>query len=317
MASAGTYGAVLSVGLLVGLAGCSTPPFRLSGLSNSSGTHGWMDPFRSRAATPEADLADPNPSSGTAQPHRGLLTGIVPASWLVREPRAGEPKDPGEARCRVALAMGQIYEKREMLLEAEEHYEEALRAEPNSLEAILALGRVYQRTGRHDSALELYRQAIVKHRDQPALWNDLGLCYAALQQYGPAEEALRHAVRLDPMRALYRNNLASVLAAQGRYKEAWEEFRKAVGPALAHYNLAVVAAEIGDPATAHRHLQEALRLQPELEDARRLLSELDQPTARTSVGKEQMASDKMPGASGGNPTESQGRQGVARRIPNQ
>ncbi len=207
----------------------------------------------------------------------GFFAKILPASWFVADDVPDE-HERARAKAKVHYSLGQVYEKKQALRQAEEAYENALRADPQFVPALLALARVYQQTGRPDAALELYEQLIELAPNNPSVWNDMGLCYQNLGDLVQAEQCLRKAIALDPMRDLYRNNLAYVLASMGYYDQAWEEFRRAVGPVLAHYNLALVARELGDHATAIKHATEALALDGGLEPARELLRQLQNPT---------------------------------------
>jgi len=208
------------------------------------------------------------------RPRKGFFAQILPASWFVSEDEPDQ-QDRARARARVHLSLAQVYEKKNALREAEEAYENALREDPHLVPALLGLARVYQQTGRPDAALELYEQLVQRAPENPSVWNDMGLCYRNLGDLVEAERCLRRAVELDPMKDLYRNNLAYVLASLGYYRQAWEEFRRAVGPAAAHYNLALVAVEQGDRATAVKHATEALALEPKMEPARKLLEQLE------------------------------------------
>lgn len=206
---------------------------------------------------------------------RGFFARILPASWFVAE---GErPEDVKTSKAQIQYKLGVALEHKGELFAAEEAYEEAVRIDPEHVGALMGLARVYQRTGRADTALEIYDRLAKIDPSNPAVWNDWGLCYKELGDLASAESRLRKAVELDPMRALSRNNLAMVLAELGYEEEAWEQFRQAVGPARAHYNLAVLAWEHGDIAGAKHHLEQALALDPSLQEARDLLEKLGRP----------------------------------------
>jgi tetratricopeptide (TPR) repeat protein len=77
-------------------------------------------------------------------------------------------------------------------------------------------------------------------------------------------------------------NLGNALALQGRLKEAGEYYAKAlqiVPSAAIHYNWAIALARDGNTREAIRHLQDALKLDPGFQPARRALGDL------TSSGK--------------------------------
>jgi len=217
-------------------------------------------------SAPAAQVSNPD--------HEGFFAKILPASWLVEE--GAEQQDPEETKAHLQYTMGLALEKKGEYLAAEDAFEEALRIKPDYVPAMVALARIYQRTGRADVALQLYDRLVELAPNDPAIWNDRGLCYSELGDLGRAEACMKRAVDLDPMRALYRNNLGMILARRGYEEQAWEQFRLAVGPALAHYNLAVIAWEKGDLVEARRRLKQALALDPKLGRAQALLEAIKQ-----------------------------------------
>jgi Tfp pilus assembly protein PilF len=184
------------------------------------------------------------------------------------------PQITADTRWHVEIAMGQMLESSGNLGEAQAHYEQALKLNPKCLDAMLALGRVYTRAGRPDAALKMYDRAEKAHRKNPSVYNDKGLCLAEQHDWPGALAALRQATKLDPASSKYHNNLGTVLAASGQYDAAWSEFREAVGPAVAHYNVAVLLASADRIAEAQDHLERAMAAMPHLAQAESLLAQL-------------------------------------------
>lgn len=268
-------------GLAFVLVGCASvaPREAIGQLFNRSDRNAPADQEASLAARPEAHATGLSPErkkAGTA----GLMAKILPASWFVEEGQS--PEELSKSKAHIQYKLGLALEHKGQLYAAEEAFEEAVRLEPEYVPALLALARVYQRTGRPDTALDLYDRLLDIAPDDPRVWNNRGLCLQELGDLTEAESCLRKAVELDPMRALYRNNLAVVLAKLGYEEEAWEQFRQAVGPALAHYNLAVLAWQEGDRDRAKKHLQQALALDPNLKKAEELQREIDSSTVSPS-----------------------------------
>lgn len=187
-------------------------------------------------------------------------------------------RDPKKSQANIQIAIGQMHESRDDLAHAQLAYEEALRSDPTSLAAALALAHLYQQTGRSDTAVTVYQDTLKQHRKDASVWNDFGLCLAEQKRWPEAIGALRKAVELDSRRTLYRNNLGMVLAGAGKLDEAWKEFREAVGPAPAHYNIAVMLTREGKTAQAREHLERAITIMPAFSDAKELLAKCNDPT---------------------------------------
>ena len=197
----------------------------------------------------------------------------------IRKPIAAKLEEPVELsrdkRCQVHLALGQMLESTGKLGDAQQQYEQALKAEPKSLSVTLALARVYARMGRPDAATKVYDQAERHHRKHAALFNDKGLLLAEQKQWPKAVATLQKAVKLEPSNSKYHNNLGMALAASGSYQEAWNEFRDAVGPGPAHYNVAYMLVRSGRTDEARTHLVQALADMPSLTEANTLLAQLN------------------------------------------
>jgi tetratricopeptide (TPR) repeat protein len=166
--------------------------------------------------------------------------------------------------------------KQEQLYDqARRAYQQALESDPNHLPAYQSLARLYTAMGDHEHAVATYRKGLQKHPRQAGLWFDLGMCHARHKEWLPAVEALRKAVELDPENRQYVNVLGHCLARAGRYEESLAFFRKTVGEARAHYNVARMLHHLNDNAQARQHLELALRADPKLAPAQQLLAQLD------------------------------------------
>ena len=220
---------------------------------------------------------------GEKSPHP--VPGSQPTRNAVEQATAVSP----ETRQHVQLAMGQILESAGKLQDAESQYEEALKADPKSLDALLATARIYTRTGRYDAALDVYKRAEKHHPKDPSVYNDKALCLAEQKQWDAAVATMRQAIKIDPRNSKYHNNLGLVLASSGQHEEAWKAFREAVGPAMAHYNLAVVLLRAGQPSEARDHLDRALAIMPQLEQAQALLARMEQQPKAPAKPTERIA----------------------------
>jgi hypothetical protein len=102
----------------------------------------------------------------------------------------------------------------------------------------------------------------------------MGLCFARQQQWPRATESLNHAIALQPANPKYRNNLATVLVEMGRTEEALKQLTAVNPPAVAHYNMAYLLEQKGQPNLAIGHLQQAVARDPNLGPAHEMLARL-------------------------------------------
>jgi tetratricopeptide (TPR) repeat protein len=165
--------------------------------------------------------------------------------------------------------------------EAIDAYRMALRIEPDSVPAHYNLGIAL--SGAPGGAAEAEAQFRETLRIDPGharAHNNLGMLLAGSPgREGEAMAEYRAALKIDPGYAEAHNNLANLLAGQNRLPEAVAEFEAALRSnpryAQVHYNLGVVLLGIpGRESEAVGHIQEALRLRPDFEPARRILEQL-------------------------------------------
>ncbi len=169
---------------------------------------------------------------------------------------------------------GQMAEERKNPEEALRQYAKSLEKDPRYLPALIASARLLERLGKREEAARVYQEAMRLHPDSPTPYNDLGLSLLNRRQWEAAEAAFRQAVERAPKDARYRNNLARALVGAGRTPEALKVLQEALAPAAAHYNLAYLLRQSGQAEEARRYLEQALKLDPNLEPARRLLAKL-------------------------------------------
>jgi Tfp pilus assembly protein PilF len=152
-------------------------------------------------------------------------------------------KSHGKARAHNNL--GRVYQQRKLAEKAMEHYQTAIRLNPDFYLAYANLGTVYSDKGLTDKAIEQYRMAI----------------------------------RLDPDFALAHYNLGTAYGSQGLTDKAIEHFQSALmltpDYADAHYNLGLIYFKKGFIDRSRRELEEVLRLNPNDREARQRLQELN------------------------------------------
>ncbi len=164
------------------------------------------------------------------------------------------------------------------LLEAVEHYEQALRIKPDYTQPYNNLGIALVQLGRVEEGIKRYEQALRLNPNWAEVHSDLGV---VLMQNGRMPEAIGHfeeAVRIKPQYAEAHYNLGVVLVQSGRIPEAIEHLGSAlrINPDLpdAQYGLGLALEKAGRTTEAIEHYQQAVKLRPDFTAATKALARL-------------------------------------------
>jgi tetratricopeptide (TPR) repeat protein len=145
-------------------------------------------------------------------------------------------------------------------------FQEALRIDPNHVQAHNSLGSALLRQGDLDAALEHFQRVVQLQPDFAPVQNNLGALYQQRNEVELAIQHYREAIRLNPRYSKAYNNVGVLLRKQARWDEAAEYFRQAltINPdfAEAHFNLGMIFDQQGDESSAVAEYQQALRLNP-------------------------------------------------------
>ena len=155
--------------------------------------------------------------------------------------------------------------------QAEGAYAKAVNLRPADGEARRGLGRSLAAQGRGEAAAEQLRAAAALAPQDAVVRYELGNAEFRLGLMDPAGDSFVEALRLDPRLAPAHANLGRVLEVQGLPDAAVEEYRAAVRSGRspeALYNWANLESKAGRGETAVRLYREALRLEPDFDDAR-------------------------------------------------
>lgn len=193
-----------------------------------------------------------------------------------------ETPAPGQ-EAGVALNQGTYWMNQGDITNALASYQKALQLAPNDADVHYNLGLAYARLGAPTQAEEHYRKALELSPDYPEVHNNLGLLLQRKNKIEEAEAEFHEAIRLFPEYAKAHNNLGSFYAQQKRLPEAVGCYEKAVELDAeqwdAWFNLGQARKQLGDSQGALTALQETLRLNPDFEPARRLISALQNQAA--------------------------------------
>lgn len=134
------------------------------------------------------------------------------------------------------------------------------------------LAVLYDRTGDALRARAEYDKALAARPRDADLLSDVGYFYYRRGNWAEAEGWFRKALAEQPRHERAGVNLGLTLAELRRYDESFRAFEQAVGPAAAHANVGAVLARQGRRAEAAAALEQALALEPDLPQARALLT---------------------------------------------
>jgi Tfp pilus assembly protein PilF len=209
---------------------------------------------------------------------QGLVTPTGHTPIGTAEPTAALTK---AQRADLKVALARSLEKAGDTDRAVALYGEALAADPKRLDAYLRLAVLHEMQGRTNESRECYRKALALQPDSADVYCNLGYSLYLQGDWAEAQKHLERALQLSPEHARAHNNLGLVLARSGQSDEATAEFKKAgCSVADAHINLAYCYLVDGKCDFSRRHLETALKLEPDSAPAKKALLDLNDYLAR-------------------------------------
>ena len=167
---------------------------------------------------------------------------------------------------------------------------ERLRLAPDLREARWELGRVYVSLGLYDQARDEFEQLVNRHPDDVAVLIQLGLVEKNAGNLEAATEWLKGARKIDSDSGVIHFYLGEVLYNRGLNRDALESLRRAIDlnsdNADAHYEIAFVLGDMGMHEEAREATKRAIKLNPSLGRVQTNLSleRLQRADGRTSKG---------------------------------
>ncbi len=152
------------------------------------------------------------------------------------------------------LLAGKAEQSRDLLLNA-------VAEDPSLWRAWNALGRYYDRERQWAKAQEAYERALAANPDSAIVRNNLGFSYLSQGRHEEAVAEFTRALALNPKLEAAQTNLRLALAFQGRYAEAMAGVRQAELPRVLN-NMGYVALVLGDHGRARAFFQRALEASP-------------------------------------------------------
>ncbi len=173
------------------------------------------------------------------------------------------------------LSLGALFFQRGYLDQAKVSFEEALRDDPASAEALYGIGSVYLNQNKNASAREMFERCVKLKANYPDTlpdaWNNLGVLATREGHVDDSVASFQQALKLNPRHLLALDNLGNAYRSQKRWDDARRvlEFAIEIAPddAEANYSLGMVFAQTGDNGKAYEHLQRALKARPDYPEA--------------------------------------------------
>jgi len=180
--------------------------------------------------------------------------------------------------CLAQNNLGVILRTRGKLIEAQEHYEQAIRIAPDYLEAHNNLGNVLLQSGKVPAAIDEFERALQINSNQAETHYNLGNALLQLGKLTNAIAEYQTALRIRPDYAEAHNNLGNALLQSDKVTEAIPQFEQALRlrPDLvqAPFNLGVAFATQGRLEEALKQYRKAIQIKPDYADAYGNLADL-------------------------------------------
>jgi tetratricopeptide (TPR) repeat protein len=173
------------------------------------------------------------------------------------------------------LSLGAQFFQRGYLEQAAAFFQQALRDDPSSAEAIYGLGSVYLNQNKNAAAREMFerglRQSASYPDTLPDTWNNLGVISTRENNLAEAIQDFENALKINPNHLLSLDNLGNAYRLQKRWADAREVLERALSIARddpeANYSLGMVYAQTDDTTKAYDYLQRALQARPDYPEA--------------------------------------------------
>lgn len=162
--------------------------------------------------------------------------------------------------------------------DARRSYLDACTADANHIEAWRGLARVYVAMGDYERGFETYRKATAKHPANLPLWQDWGMAHNRRKDFAEAAKCFQKALEIDPENREVQRTLGYTLARAGQIEQSLAHLTRALGSSAAHYNVARMCMHLQQRDQALIHLRLSVRENPNYEDARTLLAQLESGT---------------------------------------
>ena len=139
------------------------------------------------------------------------------------------------------------------------------------------------KAGQYSKAERVYLRLITKDPKNAGLYNKLALTYLGKKDFKDAAKALSQALELDSKNDAFHNNLGLLFYQQGKYDEAIDGYERSIEinnkVASRFMNLGLAYFMLKKYRKAADAYEKALILEPDNEEYKKLLSEVEEKLA--------------------------------------
>jgi tetratricopeptide (TPR) repeat protein len=226
----------------------------------------------------------PNGTATVQGESRPVLPAVAP--YHARKPNEDDNLPKTQPRPALLVAAGDLFLREALAPEATQekkmenfdkariNYQQAIRNEPTYLPAQMGLARTYVGMNQLEQARDVYETILHLSPKNGVAYSDMAVVYLRSKNGDAAIKCLQKAVELEPENRQHQNTLAWTLARLGRNDESLAVFTKLHGEAGAHVRMAKMHQHLKQVEPARRHLEAALAVDPDLVEARNLLTSL-------------------------------------------
>jgi tetratricopeptide (TPR) repeat protein len=218
-----------------------------------------------------SNKSDYSNTTQNVQPSQGRILGGIAAPVTAQSDSELPVQEP-TINAQTHFAAGQFAEAEGNFAAAAQQYEKACAAQKDYLWAQYRLGVVYSHMKEWSKAVAAWNAYIESTNGTASAYSNLGFTWELAGDSSRAEEAYKKGIARDPKGQPCRVNYGLLLARRGRIPEAVEQFQTCLTPAEVHYNLASVFEQQGRQKLARAEYEQALKLDPQLLDARTRLA---------------------------------------------
>jgi tetratricopeptide (TPR) repeat protein len=242
-------------------------------------------------------LVAPLACKSDSDKNTGAISGVSNerAEQMNAERSKFETSEDPPVNAETHFAAGQFAETQGAMDKAVQQYEQTLKLDPKHQRALYRLGIVYAQMRNFPGAIEAWKRYVVATDRSAAAYSNLGFCYELASDPAAAEEAYRTGIARDPRSMPCRVNYGLMLARAGRTADAVAQLGVVLKPAEVRYNIASVYEQKGMIEEAKAEYQQALRIDPNMLDAKTRLAKLNKgasepttnPSAQQSAGTDE------------------------------
>jgi tetratricopeptide (TPR) repeat protein len=171
-------------------------------------------------------------------------------------------------------AAAQLAESRGEFGQAIDQYQAALKEQPNHLGALYGLGCLQVELRHYSSAINTWQRYVKATGGSAIAYCDLAYAEEWAGKPAAAVSDYQRAIKKDPQNENTRVNYGLMLARQGDMDAAADQLGAVLPQAEVHYDLGSVYVAKGNKDQAKAEYEKALKLDPDLSDAKAKLASL-------------------------------------------